>query len=798
MKRYLTLVVLAFSCSNTQTPDFDCSVEFDRSEAPPFNDILVRYSGPEIEDLFIDVEGHPDLLISMFKEDDGVILRSPVHPAGLQGGALTLNFWVNQKSCGTHQLTISRLEPNVEVGRQAVQDIKTLNQDLLTLFGTETATARGTLDHEGDRISGPAHHIAAGLLGWYIDDPRSVLTLQNLDDETLGIVGALAQVSGTADRLRRSAAYVQQNPSTPLNWEMSTSGNQVLGIAFSESTIADGDELAQRLELARHACIARDTTAKAWADTVAALGPLSKNPYVLGTVGAIGVINFIGHAWAELVCATNPHELLGGVATPYDVRLEEDRDTPFMFSKVMYTAKAGEPANLAGLAVGLAYFAKSLHGYSKAIPGKEHADKLETIADFLGEKMSGALAKEVDVTWGGWEFEGINLNHDRWMNIVPQHGTMTNGNCGTLCVRAAKLGREKLLLVPREEFFMTRGVEIVVFGEVAPILVEFYPAIKAVEPGEIVDIEFRVSDAIDPGLKWRVEDGITSPLDTDVPLGIFTYGTPLEESLYPILIRAESTSKTGLRAPHHNPPPRRASAVVVIEDFVVFPEYVCLSVGQSLAFNASASAKRGIVPEITWSPEIDEGVFRAQAPGVYELWATATWPELEPITRHMKVQVGDCKCWYQTFGPARENGIFDITGVSTYSQDQGGTVFMLSFPNGSLLQWVSPESEIISGYFPATWQAHLGPEGLWSNAGGWSDYAFVEVEEDGEHFEVRFHGVVQSRAPNDAPGAAFTSFDGESAPDWYFFNYQHVRVRALRFTGNDFSCQSELNYSNRN
>jgi len=798
MKRYLVLILLAFSCSNSNTPEFTCSMELDRLEVPPFNDVLVRYTGPEIDDLNIDVEGYPDLLVSMFWEDEDLILRSPLHPEGLEGGVLTLNVQINQQSCGKQHLTISPLEPNLEAGRQAVEDIKTLNQDLLTLFGTDAETARATLDPERQRIGGPAHQIAAALAGWYVDDPRSTLTLQGLDDESLGILGALAQTSGQAEQIRELAAYVEANPSTPITWQSTASGNQLFGIDLERSEISDGDELARRIALARPACKARDFTGKIWADIVSSLGPHAKNPGVLGQLAGFAVGHFFLHARAELVCASNPHEMLGGVAEPSYVRLEEDRDTPFQFSRVMYSAKAGKPANLAGLAVGLAYFAKTAASYGKAITGAEVGRKFNTVREFLREKASGALAEELEnIEWGGWTFRGINLNHDRWTIIVSQNGTMVNGNCGNLCVRAAEVGQEVLLLVPREDFFMTSAVEVVVDGDVAPIRVQFYPTVRAVEPGELVDIEFQVSDAIDPGLEWRVEDGITAPFDTDVELGIFTYGAPVEEDLYPILIRAESTSKTGLRAPHRGPPPRRGHTILVIEELVVLPESECLSVGQSVTFIASASSHEGVPAVITWSPGIDDGVFRAEAPGEYELWVTATWPEREPITRHMNVQVGDCKCWFQTFGPAHENGKFEITGVSTYSEDLGGTVFMLNFPTGALLQWVSPEPEINSGYFPASWQAHLGSDGIWSSANGWNDYAFVEVDQDGEHFEIRYHGVVRATAPPFAAGAAFTSFDGDPGDGWYFIDYQHVRARALKFAGQSFSCQSELNYSNK-
>lgn len=647
-------------------------------------------------------------------------------------------------------------------------------------------------------MGGPAHQIAAALAGWYVDDPRSAFTLQSLDEESLGVLGALAQTSGQLDHIRELAAYVEANPSTPMAWESSASGNELLGIDLDRSRISDGDELARRINLARQACVARDTSAKAWADTITALGPLSKNPYVLTTLAGIAIVNFTVHGWAELVCATNPREILGGVATPSYMRLEEDRIESFRFSSVEYSAKAGDPANLAGLAVGMAYFAKSVQTYSKAIQGKEFAGKLETIADFIGEKASGALAKELEFAeWGGWTFRGINLNHDRWTIIVSQNGTMSNGTCGTLCVLAAEVGPEVLLLVPREDFFMASAVEVVVDGEVAPIRVDLNPTVKAVSPGDLVDIEYQVSNAIDTGLKWRVEDGVTAPFETSEEWGYYGYRTPVEEDIYPILIRAESTSETGLRAPHKGPPPRRGHTILVIEELVVLPESECLSVGQSVTFVASASAHEGVPAVITWSPGIDDGVFRAEAPGEYDLWVTATWPEIEPITRHMKVQVGDCKCWYRTFGPAHANGKFEIIGTSTYSEDLGGTVFILNFPTGALLQWVSPEPEIISGYFPASWQAHLGPDGIWTSANGWNDYAFVEVDDDGEHFEIRYHGVVRAPADSFATGATFTSFDGDSSDGWYFVNYQHVKARALRFTGHNFSCQSELIYSNR-
>lgn len=798
MRKYLALSLFALACSSESgLEESECSFGIESSEAAPFTNLAIQYEGPEILDLHVEVEGYPELFLSVSKEGKEYLMRTPLHPDGLQGGTLNLSFRVNEKPCGSQTLEISPIQPDLAVGQKLLSDLEFIHNDVLTLFGVDREVSRLSLDPASGRVGGPAHHIAAGILGWYLDDPRSPFTLVDLDEESLATLGGLAQASGLDRELRDLAEASVVSPSQPLQWTPESRAGQLESIGIGRPELENGDELAWRIALARPACKARASMERVWADVISALGPTAKNPIVSTGLMGFAVTNFYLFARSELICASNPHEMVGGNAVPPYLRFEEDRET-IEFQSVTYVARTGEPANLIGLTVGLAYFLKGLGSYQKTILGKETAKILDSVVDLAKDKASGVLAQEIGAgEFGGWEFSNIDLNHDRWITIIPQNGNMVGGSCGKICVDPLEIGEEVLVLAPREDLFLLKSEAIIVDGEVLPIEVQFHPTVRAVEPGELIDIEFQISNALDNELRWQVDDGVTQPFTTNVDWGYFSYGTPTDENLYPLLIRAESAAKTGLRKPSLGPIPRRGNTILVIEEFVVFPTSECLSVGQSVAFNASASSHIGQKATITWSPGVEEGVFKAEAEGEYELWATATWPNREPITRQMKVQVGDCQCRYQTFGPAHKSGKFEITGTSIFSQDLGGTVFMLNFPDGSLIQWVSPQPTIVSGSFPASWQAHLGDAGVWTNANGWRDRAFVEVDADGEHFEIRFEGLVRSTAPPGAAGAAFTSFEGDPGNGWYFIDYQLAKVRALKFEGNGFECQNELTYSNR-
>lgn len=204
--------------------------------------------------------------------------------------------------------------------------------------------------------------------------------------------------------------------------------------------------------------------------------------------------------------------------------------------------------------------------------------------------------------------------------------------------------------------------------QVLPIQVEFDRPIRVVEPGEPIDFVVRVKNAVDGGV--RFEGG---------PVGAFgpvlsvsehehhvRFDTPEDLDLYPITVRAISTSTRGARG-RDDAPIREGTALLQRADPVleVLPAMDCVRPGESRQLVANVYGVED--PEIAWEirdgPEggdsrvSQNGLFRAgRGQGTVRVYAH--WMEDTEVRGHATIEVGPCENrWSVSIGGGPGGGL---------------------------------------------------------------------------------------------------------------------------------------------
>ncbi|MFW6083642.1 MAG: Ig-like domain-containing protein [Gemmatimonadota bacterium] len=196
---------------------------------------------------------------------------------------------------------------------------------------------------------------------------------------------------------------------------------------------------------------------------------------------------------------------------------------------------------------------------------------------------------------------------------------------------------------------------------VDPIEIVVNPAIKKVEPGEKVEFDAVVRNAVDTRVDWSSSAGtITDEVDRGGGAHKANLITPEDPSVYPLTVEVESLSRSGAR--EDGTPVRKGTAHVQLADPVIDiqPAGGCVSAGEERQFTAQVLGVGDDQQNVGWSVRggpgrIDSrGLFRARG-GEGTVTIEAAWAEDPEVTAEVDVRVED-ECSFITFSVSGDAG----------------------------------------------------------------------------------------------------------------------------------------------
>lgn len=266
---------------------------------------------------------------------------------------------------------------------------------------------------------------------------------------------------------------------------------------------------------------------------------------------------------------------------------------------------------------------------------------------------------------------------------------------------------------------------------VEPIDIAVNPAVRQVEPGEVIDYEAVVRHALDPSVEWTSRaGGFVRTVDRGDGTHEATFVTPENPDEYPITIEVVSTSRGGAR--EDGVPVRKGVAHVQLADPIIDiqPATACLSAGDTKTFRAVVYGAEN--QRVRWSDSggpgsIDQGGVLRAGSGEGTVTITAAWAEDPDVAASVDIEVGRCEASWS----ARVNGgpgggdysggdaratILDggVVSIGLHNRDEGGCP-MIGF---------SPKSPTaVAGSVPAEgFVGFIFCEGDFGNARGGSPY----------------------------------------------------------------------------
>lgn len=256
--------------------------------------------------------------------------------------------------------------------------------------------------------------------------------------------------------------------------------------------------------------------------------------------------------------------------------------------------------------------------------------------------------------------------------------------------------------------------------EVLAIEVEIIASATRVDPGDIVDLQILVRNALDTGLSWTLSGAATwasGPIENAPGSWTASVQTPNDEGLFPVQVIFESTATGGARS-KPGAPVRRAIATINGQSVVVIvePIDVCLQAGESQQFEATVLG--AVNTAVTWSATGPGGApvaaitsgGRFTAPstvGTYTVIATSV--EDAQAQAFATVEVGSCSCyWSATLSGSPGGSWTGVFGLHAFP-DEFGTFSITFTPDAEFGEGatVTINAEDIApgttGSFPVAW-----------------------------------------------------------------------------------------------
>lgn len=345
------------------------------------------------------------------------------------------------------------------------------------------------------------------------------------------------------------------------------------------------------------------------------------------------------------------------------VVLQEDSNAPQVELTHAYASVESEELDLGKIAL-----EKVIGELQSGVLDPDTENKLGEFATELSNDLvvSPAIAQALEDIEGkkfNFRWRNIDLNQGdrtaRWLDIeVDQpafvHDLPNFGSFRATEHAAYAPATSKVRINPNVDSFPVGVYSTILHAstilEMSHIEVVAEPELARGEPGESLPVSITLENAWGLDVKWeaitagaQVEPAPGSPFEATVHL-------PDDSEQFPVVVRATSTSTTGLRSPsvfQTLQRPERAAYIHISANEGVFvtPQASCITPGQSEQFRAEVLGPSD--KSVDWSStggSIDaNGVFQANGQGTFEI--TATSRADSSLSDTARITVGDCRCF---------------------------------------------------------------------------------------------------------------------------------------------------------
>ncbi|MFU8805410.1 MAG: Ig-like domain-containing protein [Bradymonadaceae bacterium] len=731
--------------------------------AAPFDDLLldVQTSQGTIEHLFAEVHarGHEDLYYAPIRRDEqgSFVLITPFHPDGINGGRVQIRIMGTEFECpGIHDLDIRPLSPAPGTLAASLQKSVALIELQARALGFELEDLRR--DDLSD-LPAPLWGLAVSLAGLDApDNPYSIArvvagqspTSPKLD-EGMEFAEALLAKLGLLDVLDAEFEAYQSlgEPPEPLRFERAASySTRVQALCGAPLQVAFGsaEELSYYMQLAHINSESANPDFNNALDGLLAGVSLVGGPAAQAAASLISLVTLFERRTREAFARTLPSIITGKNLTISMNHFNEDSEEQGRWSNYTVTPSS-QGWNTSALMLDML-----LEAISNVKAGKGLSDSFTTAVDggsiiILVAEGAEAAAGNAAIDWleengaadnpcniPPYVWGPIDLSNKKWVERSYRgaikaadrfQGSVQPGDDhpyephmvgpGVVAIHA----NTALFPPGRNELSSMETGRV----RVAPIQVALHPSFGSVEPGKTMQISGTVFNARDKRLVWEiVSGGGALRVRADGRSAVLT--APASEEDFPVVIRARSRARTGLRNP------ARFGAGFAREEREAFgfyrdksevkivPGNACVKPGESRQFDAYVTGDMDD-DSVRWSTtggEIDEnGVFTGTSTGRFRITAKSNAnSRLEDTAR---VTVGDCRCsWeFQVRGPLFFSAS-DILGVVGGVPPSSDSLALTLGPGNAKLQIramdIPGAGPGIIGSFPVDFTVFL-PETTW-------------------------------------------------------------------------------------
>lgn len=675
---------------------------------PATGELRVHQEGLGVEVEYEGVEETLFLPVYFDEEWNGHYFIAPHHPNGLEGGTATLTFsdladFVCPES---YAFEILPLEPDPTALEEMIQASTALTRELARSYGYDPDELVQTDPETLPVMMVPlAYHI------WMMDhpdNPNSLLRgLQEgtlpfeFTDEDLAIVGAYFRAAGAIESMQEALVELEQldaeygvrvprfrGQQFVVDGRDVGERQQALCSGFSdlvEVEISSAEELSYYMRKADAAA----RTAKhmeSVATLVGLVGTIPTGPVALASK-VTSLILLVDKVLRSAHINLLPNYLFDPDVREWEYLFFEDSDEPGVWQR--YSVSAGAPGWDASGEIADALMEAVLEVVDfPGIPSTVLGGVMDSIKippsymeEFAGNVMDFAagspILDRVLPTFSGTNlcvfeagpWEKIPIHNPNQLEVTYLQ-TIANraGPGGTPgCYPRSPAGENQQYYEPRAvgagvvrvsastAFFppATNRVPSRWEGavDVLPITVELTPHRRAAMPGEVVEVERKVYNAHWTRGEWSIltegAEFVETPGENTEKVQV---RLPEDGSKFPVFVRFESKSDTGLRHEQCQPPPRYAYAIFTNDEALhISPKFRCVGEDEELVLEAHATS-RAADPEVRWSASSgsisgdgDGAVFRPSERGEVTITAELVGSDKKDSAR---VRVGPCECFY--------------------------------------------------------------------------------------------------------------------------------------------------------
>ena len=736
------------SGSSGEEESGDCtSMTLHQTTAHPMDWVQITIGeGSEIDsdDLLTEVfvDGvDPFVTVSGLDEDDNIWVFVPAHPDGIDGGVMELQIYSGEVECPAQQLTVAPLDEAPGAFAELIDEYERLLQTEATRLDADLQQLSELVDPNTavDLPAIPANHLALAKAYWILSHPEHPNSLRAMADGNAPVMAdddgpldfALAEAliahSGVVDAVAQHVDELQTAPLPQIDWVPVDSGggpganmSSIDGLFMAN--IGSTERLSELMKEGALSCRMLDDPSLKNVNT--AIGIIGAFPNLLTQAGgaAYGMQMTFLLETSRAKCGLLPSKLENFRPGVDEIEIEEDR--PRLDFDTMYTDASSDQWELTETAaeVALQIISTLLADVRVGQVGWEKAGRWQEFflkygINLLQEWAFEMLSENKELlndlvegtTIGPFQWSDFPMSSIDWVYITSVITEQVNPG---LAVAPLRIAESTVTIEARTDKFPPDGAREQVPGAVLPIDIEI-PDYMLVAPGETIELEFTVANAYDPSLSWSNDSSMPGPYvagsfqqTTHAATGTVYFETPADDSEFPVIITAESTSTSGLLHPDNDPDPPLARTILVTGNAMIWPPSACVPPGETHVFQVYTHQADA---EVSWHPSnrmttVDDTTALYTAPsteGREEITVEVTYQsgELDQSTFEdtAVVNIHDCTCWWEiSFGGNSFSGesIMDpvhsddttalAIGQTSDSDDSEGGSVVIEAPYGAV------------------------------------------------------------------------------------------------------------------